>query len=273
VHIDELMRDTMHEVPGEDGESLISYDELRNGYQRQADYTRKTQEIAREREEIAPYAAMVAHAKNDPDFVQHVQRYFQQGPNADLQQAAQLNVSDGEIAQLIASDNDEHRQWASTILQAREQLRHTQQQRKQYEENARAEQQRMQKAYADAQKQRVLDAIPRYDSVKGDISAMLSDTYGYSGEEAANFVDNIMDAKAIRVVHDLLELRQARDKGDKLGLEGKRVAPRPPKAAKPGSATPASMRTARKGKTLTERAMRSGQADDWANVIAHRLGL
>ena len=31
-------------------EQLVSLDELQNGYQRQADYTRKTQELARERE-------------------------------------------------------------------------------------------------------------------------------------------------------------------------------------------------------------------------------
>ena len=47
-------------------EQQIGIDELRNGYQRQADYTRKTQELASEREKLAQGEAIVQALENDP---------------------------------------------------------------------------------------------------------------------------------------------------------------------------------------------------------------
>ena len=50
-----------------DGEQMdVSQSELINGYQRQADYTRKTQELATERERLAQGEAIVARAHRLP---------------------------------------------------------------------------------------------------------------------------------------------------------------------------------------------------------------
>ena len=50
-----------------DGEThLVSLEELQNGYQRQADYTRKTQELSRERERLAQGEAIVQALEADP---------------------------------------------------------------------------------------------------------------------------------------------------------------------------------------------------------------
>jgi len=49
-----------------DGEmQQVSMDELQNGYQRQADYTRKTQELATERERLAQGEAIVQALESD----------------------------------------------------------------------------------------------------------------------------------------------------------------------------------------------------------------
>ena len=47
-------------------EQLVSLDELQNGYQRQADYTRKTQELARERERLTQAETIVQALETDP---------------------------------------------------------------------------------------------------------------------------------------------------------------------------------------------------------------
>lgn len=47
-------------------EQMVSLDELQNGYQRQADYTRKTQELASERERLAQGEAIVQALEADP---------------------------------------------------------------------------------------------------------------------------------------------------------------------------------------------------------------
>ena len=45
----------------------VSIDELKSGYQRQADYTRKTQELSRERERLAQGEAIVQALESDPE--------------------------------------------------------------------------------------------------------------------------------------------------------------------------------------------------------------
>jgi len=47
-------------------EQQVTLDELQNGYQRQADYTRKTQEIADERQRLSQAEAIVAALEGDP---------------------------------------------------------------------------------------------------------------------------------------------------------------------------------------------------------------
>ena len=51
-----------------DGESQeVSLQELRDGYQRQADYTRKTQELASERKRLQQAEAIASALENDPE--------------------------------------------------------------------------------------------------------------------------------------------------------------------------------------------------------------
>jgi hypothetical protein len=47
--------------------SGFHWNELQNGYQRQADYTRKTQELASERERLAQGEAIVQALEADPE--------------------------------------------------------------------------------------------------------------------------------------------------------------------------------------------------------------
>ena len=48
-------------------EQQVTLNELQNGYQRQADYTRKTQELASERERLAQGEAIVQALESDPE--------------------------------------------------------------------------------------------------------------------------------------------------------------------------------------------------------------
>ena len=45
----------------------VSLEELRDGYQRQSDYTRKTQELASERKRLQQAEAIVSSLETDPD--------------------------------------------------------------------------------------------------------------------------------------------------------------------------------------------------------------
>ena len=48
-------------------EQRVSLDELRDGYQRQSDYTRKTQELASERQRLEQAEAIVSSLESDPE--------------------------------------------------------------------------------------------------------------------------------------------------------------------------------------------------------------
>lgn len=50
----------------------VTLDELQNGYQRQADYTRKTQELAREREMLQKQAPVQEQNNDDVEVEKYV---------------------------------------------------------------------------------------------------------------------------------------------------------------------------------------------------------
>jgi hypothetical protein len=56
----------LHTVKVDGQEQQVSLEELQSGYQRQADYTRKTQELGRERERLAQGEAIVQALEADP---------------------------------------------------------------------------------------------------------------------------------------------------------------------------------------------------------------
>ena len=95
--------ETSTEVPQEpaytvkvDGEEQqVSLEELQQGYQRQADYTRKTQEIAAERDRVQQAEAIVSALEHDPEgTLQTLAHSFNVAPITGQQ------VSDDEYAEV-----------------------------------------------------------------------------------------------------------------------------------------------------------------------------
>lgn len=269
VPIDKLLAETMFDVEIDGKTEHVSYDELRKGYRRQADLTRSFQEVAETKKELAPYAAMVAHAKSDPAFVRHVQQYFQQGPRPDLAQAAQLEMDDGQIARLLDSERKEDVQRAKQILSSRAELRRTMAERQQVEQQTRAQQAEMLKAYLDTEREKVQSAIPDYATVAPAIAKTLQEEYGFNEAE----INGVYDHRLVLLAADAMRYRQAQKDGSKLGLEAKRKPSLPPRAVKPGARKSATASEMRRSQQLTQRARKSGSNDDWAAVIASRLGL
>ncbi|MCU0810618.1 MAG: hypothetical protein MUE59_06210 [Thiobacillaceae bacterium] len=269
VPIDKILADTMHDVVIDGERQFVSYKELVDGYQRQADYTRKTMEVAKARADMAPFAQMVAHAKTDPDFVRHIQSYFQRGPQPELQAAARMDMADEQIAQLLESSDRADTERAKEILRARSQLRNALAQRQQVEQRARAEQQQLLSAYLDVEREKVSVAIPDYPKQAPAIATALQEYYGFSAEE----LKGVYDSRLVRVAHDAMLYRKSLEEGSKLGLEGKRKPLPPPRAVKPGAGKATSTQEIRRAKELTSRAIKSGRTDDWAAAIASRLGL
>lgn len=52
----------------------VTIEELKNGYLRQADYTRKTQQLANQRKEFEDAIKLYEHLKNNPEIIQQLQQ-------------------------------------------------------------------------------------------------------------------------------------------------------------------------------------------------------
>ena len=103
--------ETSTEVPEEPGyvvkidgeEQQVSLEELQQGYQRQADYTRKTQEIAVERERLQQAEAIVSALETDPSgTLQTLARSFNVdvAPNQPTQEDFDFDPTEKKIADL-----------------------------------------------------------------------------------------------------------------------------------------------------------------------------
>ena len=64
---EEISTGDSYTVKIDGAEQQVTLNELQNGYQRQADYTRKTQELASERERLAQGEAIVQALESDPE--------------------------------------------------------------------------------------------------------------------------------------------------------------------------------------------------------------
>ena len=67
VEVQQEPVDESYTVKVDGSEEQVSLDELRDGYQRQADYTRKTQELASERRRLEQAEAIVSSLEADPE--------------------------------------------------------------------------------------------------------------------------------------------------------------------------------------------------------------
>lgn len=85
-------------------EHEVTLEELQKGYQRQADYTRKTQEVASERERLQQAEAIVSALENDPEgTLNTLAQTFGINMNPDLKEDSSwddMDPSDKKLAEL-----------------------------------------------------------------------------------------------------------------------------------------------------------------------------
>ncbi len=265
VKLDDLLKDTVHTAVVDGEEIDVTYDELVDGYQRQADYTRKTMELSKERDELRPFTQMVAYAKNDPEFAAHIQRYFKEGPAQQLSQDAELQMDDDALAELM----DENPDRARAIIKARADLRKKTEDRREIEQKAQTEIDNNFRAWVAAERDKASKLIPEYDKAGPQVLGYL-DEVGFNEQERATLYDHRMALVAYEASMYRKMMRE-QNEPKKPRLSGKRKSPAPPKTMRSGSGKrkPLNQRNAR---NATNRAQQTGSTEDWADAIAARLG-
>lgn len=193
-------------VKGDDGtdqEIEVDEAEVVKGYQRQADYTRKTQELA-QREHQAVEILKAKHDEFAQDYLSKAE-----ASRAAIVQLAGLKGED-EMAQLAQSDpaawvaENQRRQSIVAVLGHLDQQISAERQeieRRQAEAMQQARSEMFQRTWAELQK----DGIDR--EKLGKAYSDVSKTYGFSSDELAQ----VLDHRQVRVMLDALAYRQLKE--------------------------------------------------------------
>lgn len=241
-----------------DGKSVeVDESELVQGYQRKADYTRKTQELAAQRQQAQEHFASVAaerqkYAEGLSQLSAYLQSTAPQPPSADL-------LESDPVEYLKAQRNFEDH-W--------QRLQAVQAEQAQVSEKAKAEQAQAYKQTLAAEAQRVLEAVPEWkDPAKATeekraIASWLLDA-GYTKED----LNGLSDSRA------LLTARKAMlyDKliAKKPGVE-KRVA-EAPKVQKPGQQKTVKSQGSQRHEAKVQRLAKTGRVEDAAAIFRDML--
>lgn len=256
-------------VNGEEME--VGYQELINGYQRQADYDNHARELKEAKQQIIPILNVAARLQEDPSFQEYVGQYLQSGgmPNDPL-----LQISDNELDHMLDEDSPRYdREKAQQVIRARSRYRKDAQER---EEVSRRTQERHQRELQDWMSAQVSMAKQSIDGAHGEgtyerISPLALDILkekGFTDQEIAMPMDN----RFAQIIAEAAMYRESRKKGTapRASLGGKKVKLSPPKPTgkSSGKREPSAKRKLRDSAQLASRTQRS---EDWAKVALQRV--
>lgn len=252
-------------LPGGD-KATVTLDELQRGYSREADYTRKTEDLARQRRELAAERenAQRAVEMNRQQYAQRLQ---------ELSQAVGVQLNNEQATdwdQLKEEDPVEFATRWADHQRKQEQFRTAQAELQQFQ---REEQQKMQQHHQQVlaeQSRRLAEALPQYaDEEKGeqfrnDLRSFLKNNYGGFND---NEIGSVVDARHVQIIHDAMQWRKLQD--GKTTTE-KKVRPLP-KVVKPSAQTTRGDSDAEQFAAKMKRARQSGSVSDAADALADLL--
>jgi len=240
-----------------DGQEVeVTQDELINGYSRQQDYTRKTQELSQQRKTIEQQQAELA---------QRDAIYSQLLPKME----AQLNASLGEEPDWNALYEDDpvgYVRQKQLWDEQKEKLKAVQAEQERLQQESFIQQQKLIQQQVEEGQQKLLELIPEWQNLevaakeKAEIAKHAMDVLGYSQEE----VNSVYDWRA------LLGLRKAW-LNDKIAetVKKKPTQKAPARVARPGTTN--RPKTTTPVKRAKQRLAKSGKVQDAAKVFEQFL--
>lgn len=250
------------EIASGDNSSKVKLSELKSGYLRQSDYTRKTQEIADQRKQLEAELAAQRTKRDQYDAVltQLQQRLGSDGQERTEAQWNELRASDPQ--KYAAEYTDHLRRGAQRDALRKEQERIANERKTEHETRVRT--------FVDGERQKLVAALPELgDKAKGpalisEIRQFAKDTFGFSDAE----LDQAYDSRII------LGFKMAMDgmKATKAAATAKEKLAAAPELPKPGpkvqTTTKSAMQRARA--EASKRLEKTGSLDDALALILDR---
>jgi hypothetical protein len=239
-------------VDGEEQE--VTLDELRNGYQRQADYTRKSQALAEQRK--AYEANLQAIQSEREQYSQALEMMSAQQKN----ELAQYESIDWKT--LKEDDPMEYMEKRLEYQETRDKIARVEQERQRV---AAEQQQRVQHQLSEimqAEFTKLKEALPEYADPSSNLKNELRD-YGLSLGFSQQDLDSISDHRVVLVLHKaMLQDRAAQ------GTVRKAKASKPvPKVVKSGTPESKTQRSKKASQQRRERLAKTGSTRDATSVF------
>ena len=235
-------------------EQEVTLDELRNGYQRQADYTRKSQALAEQRK--AYEANLQAIQSEREQYSQALQMMVAQQKN----ELSQYENIDWKT--LKEDDPMEYMEKRLEFQEARDKIARVQQEQQRV---AAEQQQRVQQQLSEimqAEFTKLKEALPAYADPSSNLKNELRD-YGLSLGFSQQDLDSISDHRVVLVLHKaMLQDRAAQ------GTVRKAKSSKPvPKVVKSGTPESKTQRSKKATQQRRERLARTGSTRDATSVF------
>ena len=246
-------------VDGEEYE--VNLEELKAGYQRQSDYTRKSQALAEGRKENEAIQSERIRLEQERQMYANGLQMLKEQQSAKLQEFKDVDWSTlkEEDPYAYMLKKDEYRDAQDKARNAAQQQRIVQQQQKQQEAQSRA-------TFVQDQYSQLVNALPEWDNkestVKEDIRKFAISS-GYAPEE----VDQLADHRSVLILKKAMEF----DKLTKKVAPKKKAIKKVPKVQKSGRGKVKSEAADDKTKKKRARLRKSGHQDDAASVFYDML--
>lgn len=247
-------------VKGDNGEDVVEklpIKELKLGYMRQKDYSRKTAEVARQRDEadVKIRQGVESERKAYQEQLQLVQQLVIESVAPELKDVNWNHLASTDPAEYVRLKNraDQIQTTLNTVQSKKTELT-----QKQKAEQAEARQKAGREALTILERD-----IPEWsDTHYQKLMKAGIDTYGFKPEEVASWID----PRAMKVLNDAYQFRQLKSE---VPVKEKKVVA-VPKVVRPGSKTE-TPQNVRNQESFT-RLQKSGRIEDAAAVIKSRLG-
>ena len=245
-----------------DGEELeVGIDELKNGYQRQADYTRKSQALAEQRKETEGIQSERMQLEQERQMYANGLQMLQE------QQSAKLNdFSSVDWETLKQEDPYQYMIKKDELRDAQEKVQNVAQQQQHIQQEQMQQQQAAKSEFVRTEYARLIEALPEWEDTNSTIKKDIRDyasTVGFRPEE----IDQLADHRSVLVIKKAMEF----DKLTKKVAPKKKAVKKVPKVQKSGRGNSKEDAASDVAKKKRARLQKSGKQNDAASVFFDML--
>ena len=247
-------------VKGEDGKDIVekpTIKELREGYMRQKDYSRKTAEVARQRTQVGEQVRQAIDSER-----QQYQQQLQTIQSVLIESVAP-ELKDVNWNDLAANNPAEYVRLRNRADQITQTIGTIQSKQKEVVAKQEAERREVLKRAAQESVQTLESEIPGWNDSLYQELMKVGVSVGYKPDEVANWID----PRTFKLLHEAHEYRKL--KAGKPPAASKVVTP--PKVIKPGATTTNAQSQQRHSEAMKQ-LQKSGNVQDAAAVIRARMG-